>query len=142
MKIIKYLMLLLVAVSTITAHAADDDRTLTFVNLDGTTVTFSATGLVITYNDQAQALIKNDETSGVVDLSEVDFMCFGEVPVTAIKGDVNADQSVNIADLNAVINIILGATVNDETLSRADVNSDSTVNISDVNALIAIILNQ
>ena len=55
---------------------------------------------------------------------------------SAVTGDVNGDGSVNIADVNLVINTILtdGANMN------ADVNGDGTVNVSDVNKLIEIIL--
>ena len=55
----------------------------------------------------------------------------------ALRGDVNGDSEVNIADVNALINIILtgkGAT------TAADVNGDGEVNIADVNALIDYIL--
>ena len=51
-------------------------------------------------------------------------------------GDVNGDLEVNIADVNAVINVILGGV----NIPRADVNNDGEVNIADVNAVIDIIL--
>ena len=54
-----------------------------------------------------------------------------------VKGDVNGDGEVNIADVNAVIKVILGG----DTNPRADVNNDTEVNIADVNAVINIILN-
>ena len=57
-----------------------------------------------------------------------------------IRGDVNGDREVNIADINAVINIILGSDVSDYVRSRADVNSDGEVNIADINVVIDIIL--
>ena len=52
-------------------------------------------------------------------------------------GDVNDDHDVNIADVNAVINIILGGIGNN---TAADVNGDHDVNIADVNTIINIIL--
>ena len=55
----------------------------------------------------------------------------------AIRGDVNADSEVNIADVNAVINIILGGSGGTRL---ADVNGDGEVNIADVNAVIDLIL--
>ena len=55
-------------------------------------------------------------------------------------GDVNGDGEVNIADVNALIDIILGGAADAETRQRADVNGDSEINIADVNALIDIIL--
>lgn len=58
-----------------------------------------------------------------------------------LRGDVNGDGVVNVADINAVVNIILGGKVSPEVLIRADVNNDGLVNISDINLLISIILN-
>ena len=53
-----------------------------------------------------------------------------------VIGDANGDGEVNIADLNALIDAVLG---NDH--GRVfDVNGDGEVNIADVNALIDIIL--
>lgn len=59
---------------------------------------------------------------------------------TFLKGDVNGDGSVNISDVNVLINIILGANLDADTMKRADVNDDGSRNISDVNEVIAIIL--
>ena len=58
-----------------------------------------------------------------------------------LTGDVNHDGEVNVADINTIINIILGGNVDDQTRKRADVNGDGEINIADVNALLAIILN-
>ena len=55
-----------------------------------------------------------------------------------LPGDVNGDREVNIADVNAVINIILSGNGN---TTAADVNGDGEINIVDVNAIIDIILN-
>lgn len=56
-----------------------------------------------------------------------------------IIGDVNGDEEVNIADVNLLIDIILGG--EDNTEGRSDVNSDGEANIADINAVIDIILN-
>lgn len=55
---------------------------------------------------------------------------------SGIKGDVNNDGEVNIADVNAVIDMILSS----GSYPSADVNSDGEVNIADVNEIIDIIL--
>jgi hypothetical protein len=55
-----------------------------------------------------------------------------------LPGDVNDDGEVNIADINAIIDIILGVT--DNTQGHADVNNDGEVNIADINTVIDIIL--
>ena len=54
----------------------------------------------------------------------------------ALPGDVNGDGSINIADINQVIDMILSGTFD----RVGDVNGDGTVNISDINTLIAVIL--
>jgi uncharacterized protein YjdB len=57
-----------------------------------------------------------------------------------LPGDVNHDGEVNIADVNAILDIVLGGDVDDQTRERADVNGDGEVNIADVNVIIDIIL--
>ena len=54
----------------------------------------------------------------------------------AVRGDVNGDTEVNIADVNAVIDMILSGNMT----PAGDVNGDGEVNIADVNAIIDIIL--
>ncbi len=56
--------------------------------------------------------------------------------VETLPGDVNGDNEVNIADINALIDIILTG----ESKPAADVNTDGEVNIADINAVIDIIL--
>jgi len=57
-------------------------------------------------------------------------------PKGSITGDVNADGEVTIADVNAIIDIILSGGYT----TAADVNGDGEVTIADVNAVIDIIL--
>jgi hypothetical protein len=49
---------------------------------------------------------------------------------------VNGDGEVNIADINAVIDMILSSNLS----PAGDTNGDGEVNIADVNALIDLIL--
>ena len=51
-------------------------------------------------------------------------------------GDVNGDGEINIADINAVIDMILGGAIT----PAGDVNGDGEVNIADINSLIDLIL--
>lgn len=51
-------------------------------------------------------------------------------------GDVNRDGDVNIADVNEVIDVIIGCGSN----MAADVNRDGEINIADINVIIDIIL--
>ena len=54
-----------------------------------------------------------------------------------LQGDVNRDGCVDIADINAVTDIILGI---ESPTFAADVNSDREITIADMNAIIDIIL--
>jgi hypothetical protein len=61
------------------------------------------------------------------------------MPTTVIKGDVNIDCEVNIADVNALMDLIMSEDpfkVDADT----DVNQDGEINIADINAVINIIL--
>ena len=60
----------------------------------------------------------------------------GEEPGT--KGDINADGVVNVSDVTALINKILGTSTYSD--AACDINADGVVNVSDVTALINIIL--
>lgn len=66
--------------------------------------------------------------------------CFGKIvdvgSVVPLTGDVNADHEVNIADINAAIDLMMGGGYT----PAADVNSDGELSIADVNAIIDIIL--
>ena len=76
----------------------------------------------------------------------IDDIAITNNPPTApviLKGDVNADDEISIADVTALINIILSETQpTGELLYRADVNDDSEVGIADITALINIVLTQ
>jgi len=57
-----------------------------------------------------------------------------------LKGDVNGDGEVNIADVNMLVSIIQGYVADDATMMRADVNEDGEINITDVNTVITLIM--
>lgn len=65
-----------------------------------------------------------------LDIEKLDFL-------QQTVGDVNGDGNVDISDVNAVINMMLGKA--DQTDS-ADVNGDNNIDISDVNQVINIML--
>ncbi len=65
----------------------------------------------------------------------------GEATTPLIKGDVNADGEIGIADLTALVNIILeGVVLEGDDLYRSDVNSDGEVGIADITALVNVLL--
>lgn len=65
----------------------------------------------------------------------------GEDDDRGIKGDVNNDGEVTVADINALIDIIMGSPADANTMWRADVAEDGEIGIADINALVDMILN-
>lgn len=63
----------------------------------------------------------------------------GQSPVLPI-GDVNGDGTVDVSDVNAVINIILGNASESDYPGQADIDGSGGIDVSDVNRLINIIL--
>lgn len=59
---------------------------------------------------------------------------------SVLKGDVNLDGEVSVADVNAVIQVLLGDAVAADLKGRADVNKDKEVTVADVNSVIGYIL--
>ncbi|MBR5102456.1 MAG: dockerin type I repeat-containing protein, partial [Muribaculaceae bacterium] len=55
-----------------------------------------------------------------------------------VYGDINGDKVVDVKDLTALINMVLGVIPTDLTV--ADLNDDGDVNVQDVTRLIAIII--
>ncbi|MBR1474991.1 MAG: family 10 glycosylhydrolase [Muribaculaceae bacterium] len=57
-----------------------------------------------------------------------------------VLGDVTGDGTVDVADVNAVINIMLGINTNIDLITAGDVTGDGTVGIEDVNTIVNIML--
>lgn len=78
----------------------------------------------------------NKNTATYVD--DLTFYYTEGVPYSA--GDVNADGEVNVADVNKVLDIILGGSADAATMQRADVNGDDEITLADINVLTDMIL--
>ena len=65
-----------------------------------------------------------------------DIIKTGELNPLPLKGDLNGDGELTIADINLLIDAILSSYIE----SSFDVNGDSEINIADVNILISIII--
>ena len=65
-----------------------------------------------------------------------------EPPVTFIRGDVNNDGNVTIADVTALIDYLLSNDATGINLDAANCNQDQDVTIADVTALIDYLLTQ
>lgn len=71
------------------------------------------------------------------ELNQMIYVVFTAKRSTGLKGDVNGDGTVTIADVTMLVNIVLGkAAVN----AASDVNGDGSVTIADVTYLVNVVL--
>ena len=61
--------------------------------------------------------------------------------VNGMRGDVNRDGEINIADVNTIIHVMLSSNASTRLIGISDINGDGEVNLGDINAVIDIILN-
>ena len=61
-------------------------------------------------------------------------------PMAYMRGDVNEDNMVNIADVTALIDYLLSGNPANVNTDNADCNEDNSVNIADVTSLIDYLL--
>lgn len=59
-----------------------------------------------------------------------------------LRGDVNQDGEVTVADVDAITDVILGNSSDPDLRHRADVNGDGEVGLADINDVIDIIIGQ
>ncbi len=62
------------------------------------------------------------------------------VMTSTLRGDVNADNEITVADINTIIDLILGDVTDAALMQRADVNHDGEVTLADVNDVIDMML--
>ena len=65
----------------------------------------------------------------------------GHFTKPALKGDVNADGTIDVADISSVITVMAGTDVGAEPVSArisADVNGDGTVDVADISNIISL----
>lgn len=68
-----------------------------------------------------------------------DFLNIEEIQ-EPILGDVNNDGTIDVTDINCIINMMLGKSHTSDFLGNADVTGEGKVDVSDVNAVINIML--
>ena len=132
---------MLIALVAICA-SAETYSYLKFTKTNGSTVTCSVEGIKVTY-DNSNIIVTNAEGTTTIALADVQDMYFSNEGSTtpAYKvGDVNMDGNVNIADVTALIDYLLGGDASAINLNAADVTGDSEVNIGDVTSLIDMLL--
>ena len=61
---------------------------------------------------------------------------------STLKGDINGDGEVNVADVTTLVDYILGKNPTNCNESACDINGDNEINVSDVTSLVDIILSK
>lgn len=136
-------IILATLVLSLAANATGYDY-LNFVKTDASGSSYMADGIKITFNGTT-AMVTTASGTSAVPMTGISYLEFSNTkltdsPTPAIKGDVTGDGVIDIADVNALINVILGVVPADTYEGRARINEDDVVDIADVNALINIIL--
>lgn len=86
-------------------------------------------------------LVKAIYTDGTQSVwSNVQYVTLTGESATTLNGDVNGDGEVNIVDVTALIDYLLGQPGSNFNYDIADVNHDGEINIVDVTAIIDILL--
>jgi len=86
------------------------------------------------YQYRVKAIYNNDCESGWSNVEQVDLLPAG------LAGDVNADGSIDIADVNCIVAILLNMSAPTAYDGRDDVNGDGSTDVADINAVLQIIL--
>ena len=88
-----------------------------------------------------QVTMARDKNWNVLGLTNDDWEDYdGSEPQEYAPGDLNGDGTVDVADVNICINVILERVTDPAIEALADLNGDGTVDVADVNMIINIIL--
>ncbi len=138
----KLILLLSVAFLTIMGASADTYNYLNFVTANNQITQVSTTGLKMTFN-AGKATVTTGGQTQTINLAQMAYMEFTNTQssggTTYLTGDVNGDGSIDVVDINILINIMLGKDTTDYE-GRQYVNGGTTVDVSDVNIVINLML--
>ena len=103
----KTIITMLIALVAMVA-SAETYNYLKFTKTNGTTLTYSVEGLKLIY-DASNVIVNNVDGTATIALADVQDMYFSNEAGgnDFIRGDVNGDNTVSIADVTALINFLL-----------------------------------
>ena len=137
----KTIITMLIALVAMIA-SAETYNYLKFTKTNGSTVTYSAQGLKLTY-DNTNVTVTNVDGTATIALAEVQDMYFSnEAGSNPLRGDVDNDGQVTISDVTSLIDYILNGYAPGVDATSADVDLDGEVSIGDITVLIDYILNE
>ena len=136
----KTIITMLIALVAMVA-SAETYNYLKFTKTNGSTVTYSVEGLKLTY-DATNVTVTNVEGTYTIALAEVQDMYFSNEAggSSFLRGDVDDDGGITIADVTALVDYILSKDANGINLDAADCDQDGEIGISDITALVDYIL--
>lgn len=139
----KLFLLFVAAALTMLSMSADTYNYLNFVNSSNQITQFSTTGLRMTFNGGKATVTANGQTQ-TVNLASMAYMEFTNTQssgTTYQRGDVNGDGTVDVTDVNIILNIMLGKDDGSAYDGRQYVSEgDTDVDVTDVNIVINIML--
>ena len=122
--------------------SAETYNYLKFTKTNGSTVTYSVEGLKLTY-DATNVTVTNVDGTNTIALAEVQDMYFSnEAGSSYLRGDVDCNGTIDIADLTALIDYILTKDDTGISIEAGDCDPDGIISISDVTALTDYILSK
>ena len=138
----KYIFILLATIGMMSAKA-DTFAYLNFVCNDSTITQVSTDQLEITYADGNAIINFGSNWTKTLALADLAYMEFTNKEYKGSKydtGDLNGDGSIDVSDVNLLIDLVLGKITEDELPGDPDISGDGSIDVSDVNLLIDIIL--
>ena len=116
-----------------------EDNSINIVfNNAGSPQTVDITGIT----EDVYYQLKSLNGQGKYEVSNVTRLYDQYNPLKQLKeGDVDGDGKVDVADVNAILNIITGKATASSFKGKADIDGSGNVDVADVNALINILLN-
>ena len=86
---------------------------------------------------EGNVVFHENVTGGIpFNLNSIIIELISQIPDDSLLGDISGDGVVNVLDVVAMVNLVLGGSFNEV----ADMNSDGTLNVLDVVLLVGIIL--
>ena len=137
----KRTILLWVVAAIALVAGADSFPYLKLVTSTGTTKTVATDKLKVVFED-GNLVATNAEGTTTVSLASLDYMEFSTQAAELKRGDINGDGSVDVTDLSAFIDVMLGNARRSDFPGdcNLDGDEDDVVDVSDLSILIDIIL--
>ena len=92
------------------------------------------------YYTETQKRVSDVNENGYIDSSDSDDLHSLLINGEYLFGDISGDGVVNVVDIIALVNAIIGETATDEMIAQMDLNDDGTMNVVDIIMLVNIII--